>query len=586
MTTKTSLYRGAALGAMIALGAGVTAQAATTTHHKKVVRKHEAAHGGGELSALRAEVAALRDQLNAQSAQAAQTQAQAAQAAAAAQAAQEQVETAQAADADATAAIIQSIPTAVAAEADKLKPKTDGIYFKGVKITPGGFIEAAGIYREHNLAADVATGFNSIPYAQTRAGHAEELRGSARQSRITGLVEGNVSPDLKLTAYAEFDFLGAAQTANLNESDSFNLRTRVVYGQMDWAPYNLHLLAGDSWSLATMNSKGITPRNEVLPPTIDAQYNVGYVWARQPQIRVTEDFLNHTLWAAVSLEQPQTTFAGSAPSAAGVVSTINNGSNYFGGDTGTLATTTTTNATGAVTGVTVSGVAPATQSINKVPDVIGKLAAEEDVFGHHIHAEVFGMFRQYYEQFGAANLPSYLKSNTLNVGNVGGGIAGQVIPGLFDVQATGITGKGVGRYGTSGLPDVAYTASGKFSALTETAALFTGTVHATKDLDLNFIGGREQLTRPDGGHGSYGSFTAVNTGCGIENSSATCTGNTRALSELTFSAWDKAFTGPYGQIRLGFQYSYVSREAFSGAGGLGADAHENMIMTSFRYYPF
>ena len=576
MTTKTSLARGAAIGAILALGAGATAQAATTAHHKKAHRHvvEAAPRGGGEVAALREEVEALRSQLNA-------TQAQAAQAAAAAQAATEQVETAQAADTDATAAIIQSIPTAVAAEADKLKPKTDGIYFKGVKITPGGFIEAAGIYREHNIAADVATGFNSIPYSITRAGHAEELRGSARQSRITGLVEGNVNPDLKLTAYAEFDFLGAAQTANLNESDSFNLRTRVVYGTADWAPYNLHILAGDEWSLATMNSKGITPRNEVLPPTIDAQYNVGFIWARQPQVRVTEDFLNHTLWAAVSVEQPQTTFGGSAPSAAGVLTTINNGSNYFGGDTGTLAVTT--NAAGAVTAV--SGVAPATQSINKVPDVIGKVAAEEDIFGHHLHAEVFGMFRQYYEQFGAAALPTYLKSNTLNVGNVGGGVAGQILPGLFDVQVTGITGKGVGRYGTSGRPDVAFTANGTLSALTETAGLVTGTIHATKELDLNVIAGEEHLDRPDGGHGSYGSFTAVNTGCGIENSALTCTGNTRQISELTFSAWDKAFTGPFGQIRLGFQYSYISREGFSGVGG-APEAHENMIMTSFRYYPF
>ncbi len=576
MTTKTSLARGAALGALLALGAGAASQAAAT-HHKKAVHRHvEAApRAGGERAALREEVNALRSQLNA-------TQAQSAQAAAAAQAATEQVETAQAADADATAAIIQSIPTAVAAEADKLKPKTDGIYFKGVKITPGGFIEAAGIYREHNLASDVATPFNSIPYSVTRAGHAEELRGTARQSRISALVEGNVNPDLKLSAYGEFDFLGAAQTANLNESDSFNLRTRVVYATADWAPYNLHLLAGDNWSLATMQSKGITPRNEVLPPTIDAQYNVGFVWARQPQIRLTEDFLSHTLWAAVSLEQPQTTFGGSAPSAAGVLSTINNGSNYFGGDTGTL-TATTSPTTGSVTAV--SGVAPATQSINKVPDVIGKVAYENDLFGHHVHAEAFGMFRQYYEQFGAAALPSYLKTNTLNVGNVGGGLFVQVLPGLFDAQVTGITGKGVGRYGTSGLPDVAYTASGKFSALTETAGLVTGTLHATKELDLNVVGGEEHLDRPDGGAGSYGNFAAVNTGCGIEASTLTCTGNTREITELTFSAWDKAFTGPFGQVRLGVQYSYVSREGFSGVGG-APESHENMVFTSIRYYPF
>ncbi len=573
MTIKTSLLRGAALGAVAALSTGAAANATTTTHthtHKKVVRRHVAEgapRAGGEVAALREEVEALRNQLNA-------TQAQSAQAAAAAQAATEQVETAQAADADATAAIIQSIPVAVAAEADKLKPKTDGFYFKGVKITPGGFIEAAGIYREHNLASDVATPFNSVPYSVTRAGHAEELRATARQSRITGLVEGNVNPDIKLSAYGEFDFLGAAQTANLNESDSFNLRTRVVYATMDFAQEGWHLLAGDEWSLATMNSKGITPRNEVLPPNIDAQYNVGYVWARQPQFRVTKDFLDHSLWAAVSVENPQTTFGGSPAAATSTLYNINNGSNYYAGDTGTLTTTT---ANGAVTAV--SGVAPATQSLNHVPDVIGKLAAEEDVFGHHLHAEVFGLYRQFYEQRGN------LKSNSLDAGSVGGGVAGQIIPNLLDVQVSGITGKGVGRYGTSGLPDVAFTPSGKITAIQETAGLVTATLHATKTLDLYFVGGEEQDERPDGGLGSYGAFTAVNTGCGIEASTLTCTGNTRRVSELTFQAWDKAFTGPYGQIRLGLQYSYVARQGFSGVGG-APEAHDNMILTSIRYYPF
>ncbi len=574
MTIKTSLLRGAGLGAVVALSAGMAANATTTTHiHKKVVRKHVAS-GGSELSALREEVRALKTQLDAQGAAQAQTQAQAAQAVAAAQTASEQVETAQAADADATAAIIQSIPVAVAAEADKLKPKTDGFYFKGVKITPGGFIEAAGIYREHNLASDVATPFNSIPYSVTRTGHAEELRASARQSRITGLVEGNINPDIKLSAYGEFDFLGAAQTANLNESNSFNLRTRVIYGTMDFAQEGWHLLAGDEWSLATMNSKGITPRNEVLPPNIDAQYNVGYVWARQPQFRVTKDFLDHTLWAAVSVENPQTTFGGSPAASTSTVYNINNGANYYAGDTGTLSTTTTN---GAVTAV--SGVAPATQSLNHVPDVIGKLAAEEDVFGHHLHAEVFGMYRQFYEQRGN------LKSNSLDAGSVGGGVAGQIIPNLLDLQVTGITGKGVGRYGTSGLPDVAFTPSGKITAIQETAGLVTATLHATKTIDLYFVGGEEQDERPDGGLATYGSFTAVNTGCGIEASTLTCTGNTRRLSELTFQAWDKAFTGPYGQIRLGLQYSYVAREGFSGVGG-APEAHDNMILTSIRYYPF
>ncbi len=143
----------------------------------------------------------------------------------------------------------------------------------------------------------------------------------------------------------------------------------------------------------------------------------------------------------------------------------------------------------------------------------------------------------------------------------------------------------MGRYGTSTLPDVAFTSSGKLSAVDDTSAMFTVTAHATKTLDLSVIGGEEFEARPSEGHGSYGNFTSVNSGCDIQGSALTCTGNTRMLQEITFQAWDKAYNGPWGYLRIGLQYSYVNREAFSGVGG-APTGHEDIIETSFRYYPF
>src|SRR5262249_13936725 len=122
---------------------------------------------------------------------------------------------------------------------------------------------------------------------------------------------GIVTPDILLSAYGEFDFLGAAQTANSNESNSYNLRIRNVYTTVNFKNEGFSVLAGQNWSLATLNDKGITPRNEVIPPTIDTQYNVGFVWERQPQLRVTENFGNG-LWLAVSAELPQTDSIGGA----------------------------------------------------------------------------------------------------------------------------------------------------------------------------------------------------------------------------------------------------------------------------------
>ena len=85
---------------------------------------------------------------------------------------------------------------------------------------------------------------------------------------------------------------------------------RVFYTTVDYETSfgGLHLLAGQNWSLATLNSKGITPaqrgaaRRSSTPST-----SPGFVFTRQPQVRVTVDF-NNTLWFAASVENPQTTY--------------------------------------------------------------------------------------------------------------------------------------------------------------------------------------------------------------------------------------------------------------------------------------
>jgi hypothetical protein len=231
--TKTSLWGGAALGALAALA--ITTQAdAATKHHKKVVHHVVKASESGEIKALRDEVAALQARLDSQQSAQMQTQAAAQQAQAQAASVAQELQTAQAQNADATAAVLASIPTQVETAVDKAKPKTDAIYYKGVKITLGGFAEADSIYRSRNTANDLSTSWNSIPFASTAAGHEDQLTFTGRQSRITALVEGQVNPDIKLSYYGELDFQGAAQSANLNQSDSFNPRIREMYGTIDF----------------------------------------------------------------------------------------------------------------------------------------------------------------------------------------------------------------------------------------------------------------------------------------------------------------------------------------------------------------
>ncbi len=124
-----------------------------------------------------------------------------------------------------------------------LGPST--FWFKGVTITPGGFLALESVTRSAFLGADIGSpGYSNIPFANVPSSHSGEFRFSARQSRLSLLTQGDVDPVTHLAGYVETDFLGAAQTANFNESNSYNLRVRHLYLTADSDFFGAHLLAG------------------------------------------------------------------------------------------------------------------------------------------------------------------------------------------------------------------------------------------------------------------------------------------------------------------------------------------------------
>ena len=78
--------------------------------------------------------------------------------------------------------------------------------------------------RDRFIGADIATPFGNIPFANVPSSHTDEFRFSARRSRLSFLALGDVDPATHLAGWDEFDFLGAAQTANSNESNSYKAR--------------------------------------------------------------------------------------------------------------------------------------------------------------------------------------------------------------------------------------------------------------------------------------------------------------------------------------------------------------------------
>ena len=153
------------------------------------------------------------------------------------------------------------------------------LQFGAITITPGGFLAGESVFRSRTTNSDINSAWGAIPLGNNPLSHIPEYRLTGRQSRLALLAEGAITPSILASGYAEFDFLGAGTTSNATDTNSYAPRIRSLYAGLDLNDYGLHLLAGQMWSLSTLNSKGITPRNEVLPPGIDGQFLPGTIFA-------------------------------------------------------------------------------------------------------------------------------------------------------------------------------------------------------------------------------------------------------------------------------------------------------------------
>ena len=104
------------------------------------------------------------------------------------------------------------------------------IHYKGVTLTPGGFIAAETVTRQRATGSDINTPFNGIPYPGNALSNVFENNFTARQSRLALLAESKVG-STKLTGYWEADFLGTGVTSNNRQSNSYVFRQRVLYAQ-------------------------------------------------------------------------------------------------------------------------------------------------------------------------------------------------------------------------------------------------------------------------------------------------------------------------------------------------------------------
>lgn len=471
------------------------------------------------------------------------------------------------------------VVTSVKKQTDEVKKaieNPDAVHYKGVTLSPAGsFVAAETVDRTAAAASGINTAFTGIPLDHSEAAQLSEFYGTGRQSRIALTAQGKLA-NMTLIGHWEADWLTAGVDSNNNQSNSYTLRQRVLYGEARMAN-GWDVSAGTGWDLAAETTRGLERGSEILPATIDAQYEAGFVWTRQFSFRFTKNIGQH-VFAGVSIENAETL----NPAGQNLPSSVLIGSGGSGGGHYNPN---------------------ANYSFNYAPDLVAKIAVEPG-WGHW---ELFGIQRTFRDRIYPTGGTPY--NDTTVGGGVGGGFRAPLFQKKLTIGLKGLYGEGVGRYGSSTIADITIRPDGTISPIHGFSALSTVEMNPTKRLMMYFNYGGDYLGRDyalsGGKEVGYGTYSADMSGCLIEpastaanpssdpttpgNATNKCSGNNKDVQEFTAGYWFDIHNGPKGRLRQGIQYSLMRRDLWSGNGGTlnpggGAHGDDNMVFTSFRYY--
>jgi len=524
-----------------------------------------------------------------------------------------------------------SLATTVSDETAKIKKEIaspNALHYKGINITPGGYLAAETVFRTKATGGDIPTAFSSIPYEEADAYKLSEFYGSARQSRITMLAEGKTNWGT-LRGYYEADFLGTGITSNNNQSNSYVLRQRILYAQ---AETNSHwtFAGGQLWSLATEDKKGITsaPGDVLTPLTVDPNYVPGFVWTRQYGFRVVKSFDHVTF--GIAAENPQLLYtaslAGNTPYAV-LGSAGQNGGNYNAAISASATTTYVQNYTQIpgstaylpVYNTVVANTNIANLSFNQAPDILAKIALDPG-WGHY---EIFGIagfahvtvypgvttdITKYGGQTdietGAAVAPKSSSAGSLAdsivLGGIGGSLRVPLVANKLTFGAKGLFGPGMGRYGDSTLADVTADSWGGLAPIHNVSGLFTVEANPTPRLTVYLNYGGDYAGRDDYANAhatTLGSPTATFCPTGFTSASQ-CTASPTAAQLAAGGKWGGHWGAP-SAAALGYGSRVLSNSScntlaspgYSGSstgyypgGSCGAQTRDVQEMTGGYWY--
>jgi hypothetical protein len=421
-------------------------------------------------------------------------------------------------------------------------------------ITPVGFMDFTGVFRNHTVGSGIGTNFAGIPYGTVFQNNLSEARFSMQNSRIGFRVDAMVK-GAHVIGYMEADFLGNNPGNVAVTSNSNTLRSRLYW--VDVRKGAWEVLGGQTWSLITPGRTGISPLPGDLffSQDIDVNYQSGLTWGRIPELRLVYHPSSKAA-LAVALESSEQYVGGSAgapqitlPAAfAASSSFVLTGTNleYNNGNT-------TLNAP------------------NVAPDIIVKLALDPV---SRFHFEVGGLERQF---------KLWNPTTTAKLSATGAGGFANFNVGLFKgfrLIANTYYSDGGGRYIFGEVPDFVVGTDG--SPLPIHAGSTVDGFEYTKGNSLFYAYYGATYIQQDVVIDTTAKPAAL-AGYGWVGKAAPSAQN-RTIQEGTLgfnqTIWKDA---RYGALNLMGQYSYLTRNPWSIAVGAPRDALVNMVFLNLRY---
>jgi hypothetical protein len=473
------------------------------------------------------------------------------------------------------------------------------VRYKGVKLTPGGYVAFVQIFRNRNANADSGDSYGAVPLNGSANSNLTEWRTSGRATRLSLRADATVF-GIKTMGYIETDFLGSSPTGNETQTNTFAPRLRLAFGNLAF-PGGWSMAAGQNWTLLQTTRKGIDPRTEWTPLLINNSMTPGMSYARLGAIRVVKA-IGAKSWFGFSVENPTTVtnvqcIDGAPPSTCNIQT--------LGNIQGLINSTNTTSPSN-------SAFAPGqTPSTSIAPDLAFKFAIEPG-WGHFEVKAVGRFFRdRVYPAFSAT--PSTIA--TINTGTnkttLGGGIGlGAIMPvsKKVDIVLQGLAGIGIGRYGSTGGPDVTIRPDGTLVPIRAFQGIIGIETHPNPKTDFVVYFGDEyygraayNTTTPLFGATPSASNTPVSVGYGSPNfQNGGCNlqfpASSTPISQVCQSSsqnryvwavqpvfWYRFWKGKEGSFQYGLSYAYVYRKPWAGVAG-NPTGSDNIVMNTARWY--